>query len=527
MLACRGDTICWSDIGGDFGRVRCRTGSSETSYMLRDVPIALAVGEDVCWLSQHGLVSCTGGTLQGSATQIGLGLTYGAQVFTSLTTYYIQSSTVAFTGTLATGPYTTCNANSLTGYTCYAYDSTLVDNSFTKHFFEFNGGTLAMGAGAFLAISDGTLTADGLHVCGVSPCTSFTDDAGILPLPSMQTTSVARAVIGNGAACVLYDDSTTFCWGESTVPTLSGVSDICIYNGGMCGLVGNTIECTGPTAFVDSYFAMPAVCNTAEIHWNGICIACAPGSDIQQGVCTACTPGHYRSVDMTSCALCGTGSMTNGMTCTACGPAYDSTCVACGPGSQSYDTTCTSCTAGTYRDTQSSCSICPGGTLPTADAITCARCALPYALLYAPGATTYAQGTCTVAPDGYSVYGMSWTQCDAGTTRTGLQPSCVTCPPGTIHNASHTFCVPCPDGQVRNTGGSCFACPSGLLPNSNMSGCAKHSHFSSTPLRYAGFAIGGFGLLTAALFYGHATPILRVSVLAASILILVFCALIK
>lgn len=526
MLACRGNTICWVDIGGDFGQVRCRVGSSETLYPLNDTPIDIAVGEDVCWLSQHGLVSCSEGTLRGSATQIGVGVTYGAQVFTSLTIYALHSSTVDFTGTLAAGPYSVCAANSLTGYTCYALDSTLIDNSFTTHSFEFNSGTVAMGAAAFLGIHDGTLTADGLLVCGSGSCTSFTDDAGILPLPSMQTTSVARAVIGTGAACVLYDDATTFCWGSNTPPTVSGVSDICVYNGGMCGITGNTIECIGSNSFVESYFVAPSTCSTAEIRWNGICIACAPASDIRQGVCTTCSSGYYRSTDMTECALCGTGSLTNGITCTACGPAYDPVCAPCGPGSQSYGGACTSCTAGTYRASQSSCSVCPDGYLPTADATTCARCALPYALLYPPGATTYAQGTCTLAPDGFTVYSTSWTQCDPGTIRTGTQPLCVTCPPGTINNASHTFCVPCPEGQVRHTGRSCFSCPSGLVPTSNMSGCVKHAHISLTPFRYAGFAVGGIGLLSAALFYGHTKPVVRVSVLAASILILIFCALV-
>ncbi len=529
MLSCRGDTICWTDVGGsDYGQVRCRVGANETSYTLQDYAISLQVGYDVCWLSVHGVVSCSGGTLEGSATQIGVGETYAAQVFTSLTTYSEDNSvTVPFSGTLAAGPYTVCQANSLAGFTCYALDTTLVDNSFSSYSFNFNSGTVVLGAAAFLSIHDGTLSVTGLPVCGTDPCTSLTDDTGIFTLPP-QTTSVASVARGVGSACALYDDGSTACWGSVTLETLTDVSDICIYNGGMCGITADTIECNGSNAFVDTYFAFVTSCSSDEILWNGICIACPLGSGIVDGVCTECAPSYYRSETMTSCSLCGTGSLTNGITCTSCATlvVYDSLCVACGPGSQSYGGTCTSCTAGTFRDTEASCSTCPPGSLPSADATTCSRCDPPYALLYATTDTTFAEGTCTLSPPGYYVYGASWTLCEPGTTRTGVQPQCVTCPPGTIHNESHTFCEACPDGKVRNTGGLCYACPSSLIPNAEKSGCVKITHLSSKPYRYAGFAVGGFGVLTTVLFYQHAPDIVRLSVLTASILILVFCALV-
>lgn len=499
--------------------------------MLRDTIVSLAVGEDICWLSMHGLVSCTHGTLAGSATQIGVGETYGAQVFASTLTVSASTGvyTAPFGGTLSAGPYTMCATNDSAGYTCYATDSSLVNNSFSSYSFAFESGRVALGAGAFVSIHDGTLSATGLPVCGNAPCTSFTDDTGILPLPmDIVKTGVSRVGVGNRRACVLYENGTTTCWGSSSIPSLAGVSDICVYDGGMCGLIGDSIECVGSTAFVDTYFAFPTPCDTTEILWDGICIACAPGSDIQQGTCTVCPSSQYRSHAMTSCTLCGVGSKTNGIVCTPCGPAYDANCVPCGAGSQSYNGgACSLCILGTVRDTQASCSTCPPGSLPSADAIACARCQLPYALLYPSGATAYAQGTCTLAPDGFYVYGASWTQCESGTIRTGVQPSCATCPPGTINNASYTFCEACPTSMVRNTGGSCYACPSSLVPNAAMSGCVKDHRLSGAPFRYAGFAVGGVGLLTTALFYTHAPTPVRLSVLTLSIFILVMCALVK
>ena len=523
MLSCRGDTICWSDGGGQFGQVRCRQGLEETSYSMNDYIIALGTGYDTCWLTMHGMASCTNDTLQGSATQIGVGETYAAQVFTSLTTYSIFSSTVAFNGTLSAGPYTVCESNSQTGYTCYATDSQLVDNSFSSYSFAFDAGTVTLGAAMFLSIHDSTLSATGLPVCGSAPCTSLTDDTGLFTLPA--TTSVESVVMGTQTACALYSDGTTACWGTS-IPTLTGVSDICVFNGGMCGISGNTLECTGSNNFSATYFRYPTTCSSAEILWNGICIECSSVSGIVDGVCTPCEPDYYRSG--TSCTLCGVGSKTNGVTCTACSPLtnYDATCTECGPGSQSFAGTCSSCTLGTFRNSETSCSTCPPGSLPSVNATTCLRCADPYALLYSTSANTFADGTCTRSPPGYYVYGASWTLCEPGTTRTGVQPYCVTCPPGTIHNASHTFCEACPDGTVRNTGGSCFSCPSGLVANAARSGCVKHNHLSIASFRYAGFAVGGFGILTTALFYTHTKLIVRLSVFTASVLILVFCALV-
>lgn len=532
MLSCRGDLICWTDVGGsDYGQVRCKQGSVETSYTLQDYSIALATGADavtdVCWLSLHGLVSCSQGTLHGSATQIGLGVTYGAQVFTSLTTYFAGGSetVVAFGSgnTLASGPYSTCESKPGRAYVCYA---SYIDgnDSISSQSFNFDSGTVSIGAAAFLSIHDGTLTSSGLPICGDQPCTFVNDDTGVLPVP-VNTQSVASVRFGRGAACALYDDGTTACWGSVSIPTLSGVSDICVYDGGMCGVSGTSIECTGVNAFVDTYFAFPTSCTAADLPWNGICITCPSGSDIQQGTCTACPPHYYRSFSMASCTLCGPGSLTNNVTCTACGPAYDSNCKPCGRGSQSFYGTCSSCTLGTFRDTQTSCSTCLSGSLPSADATTCTRCPPPYALLYSSTAKTYADGTCTLAPDGYFAYGASWTLCDPGAIRTGLQPQCSTCPPGAINNASHTFCDPCPDGFVRNTGPMCYSCPSGLIPNSETSGCVKNNHRSIAPFRYAGFAIGGAGVLTTALFYKDAKPIVRYGVLIVSLLILVLCAL--
>ena len=385
-------------------------------------------------------------------------------------------------------------------------------SSYTSVNFPANVKQLVGGRSTYLALATTTVYADGLPVCGVEPCASFSDDLGILPIPNLSHTT--RIAMGYQRACAIDNNSVT-CWGSSTrdIPLLVNPVDVSVFNTGVC-VQSDFVSCTGFPPYQSA--GKPGDIVQCDDLATSVCVSCPLGYDVTSGVCEPCPAGFIRSVGMTQCEACPPYTSASSNTCVTCPQRYlvPGCSVSCNPGSQSNATrdACVSCPSLTARNMEDSCTFCGTLSLPNTDQTECLTCTLPFSLLFTTQ-TKYSDATCVRAPDGYFPYGTSWTSCPPSTYRVGTMTTCTLCDDG-FTDFSRTTCIPCPFNTIRvSKNPLCYSCPSGTLANYAQTQCMPINPGGISTIRLVGISTGGFLLFVTLLFYSHAPPVARIALL--------------
>lgn len=364
------------------------------------------------------------------------------------------------------------------------------------------------------------LLAFGIPPCpdAAPTCTAVPYDGWIIPSISAGP-GVTRVSAVSNLACAVHDTGTVTCWGDSASlfpwAGWTDVVDIGVYSFGACVQTGaGTLFCSGSWNLEERILGpdlAPGTCiacdSMTEFQSGGTCWPCGPGKIVTtsnfQASCTACSQTTFRAAGMSSCEPCGPGSQTiaSQTACAACLPSsfwnsLTGFCVECpaGQGGSADRLSCTACPAGTARAAgEPACHACNPISLPNTSQTLCQSCTSPYRLLFAPTATVFTQGTCTLCPNGTAPvpWSSSCSLCEFATVRTLTQASCTACPAGQTADASHTLCIPCPSGQIRASAMTeCAPCPWGQQPNASQTVCVE----SKLGAAVAALRVVGYGV---------------------------------